>query len=83
MGNTDLCDVAQDLQVTMKDCESKSSINLTEIIYLLFMMQFFGVQFKYIKTNLVLILVLILGFIFKLKEFSFNLMLILYLLFKL
>jgi DNA-directed RNA polymerase subunit beta' len=27
-----LCDVAQDLQVTMKDCESKSSINLTEII---------------------------------------------------
>ena len=27
-----LCDVAQDLQVTMKDCNAKSSINLTEII---------------------------------------------------
>ncbi len=27
-----LCDVAQDLQVTMKDCNSKSSIKLTEII---------------------------------------------------
>ena len=27
-----LCDVAQDLQVTMKDCGSKSSINITEII---------------------------------------------------
>ena len=27
-----LCDVAQDLQVTIKDCESKSSINITEII---------------------------------------------------
>ena len=27
-----LCDVAQDLQVTMKDCNSKSSITLTEII---------------------------------------------------
>ena len=47
------------------------------------MMQFFGVQFKYIKTNLVLILVLILEFIFKFKEFSFNLMLIFYLLFNL
>ncbi|MDB9796043.1 DNA-directed RNA polymerase subunit beta', partial [Pelagibacteraceae bacterium] len=27
-----LCDVAQDLQVTMKDCGSKSSINITEVI---------------------------------------------------
>ena len=27
-----LCDVAQDLQVTIKDCGSKSSINITEII---------------------------------------------------
>jgi len=27
-----LCDVAQDLQVTIKDCNSKSSITLTEII---------------------------------------------------
>ncbi len=27
-----LCDVSQDLQVTIKDCNSKSSINLTEII---------------------------------------------------
>ncbi len=27
-----LCDVAQDLQITMKDCNSKSSITLTEII---------------------------------------------------
>ena len=27
-----LCDVAQDLQVTMKDCGAKSSINITEII---------------------------------------------------
>ena len=27
-----LCDVAQDLQITMKDCNSKSSIKLTEII---------------------------------------------------
>jgi len=27
-----LCDVAQDLQVTIKDCNSKSSINITEII---------------------------------------------------
>jgi len=27
-----LCDVAQDLQVTLKDCGSKSSINITEII---------------------------------------------------
>ncbi|MAV05722.1 MAG: DNA-directed RNA polymerase subunit beta' [Candidatus Pelagibacter sp.] len=27
-----LCDVAQDLQITMKDCDSKSSITLTEII---------------------------------------------------
>ena len=27
-----LCDVSQDLQVTMKDCNSKSSITLTEII---------------------------------------------------
>jgi DNA-directed RNA polymerase subunit beta' len=27
-----LCDVAQDLQVTIKDCGSKSSINITEVI---------------------------------------------------
>ena len=27
-----LCDVSQDLQVTIKDCNSKSSITLTEII---------------------------------------------------
>ncbi|MEK9545260.1 MAG: DNA-directed RNA polymerase subunit beta', partial [Pelagibacteraceae bacterium] len=27
-----LCDVAQDLQITMKDCGSKSSINISEII---------------------------------------------------